>query len=133
MTEVLSGIEKELQLGERFEMLNSEVKCFLHREKSVAICGIRSILNLISHDMSASSTNQADLFDFILQRENQVKHMSLYQERFTQLGYTAASILDAMPYLQLLVNESHFANQRTEIVRMFLDCEFFITELFALA
>ena len=38
-----------------------------------------------------------------------------------------------MPYLQMLVNESHLANQHIEIVRMFLDCEFFITELFALA
>ena len=38
-----------------------------------------------------------------------------------------------MPYLQMLVNESHLANQHIEIVRMFLDCEYFITELFALA
>ena len=38
-----------------------------------------------------------------------------------------------MSYLQMLVNESHLANQHIEIVRMFLDCEYFITELFALA
>ena len=134
MIEVLSEIEKELELRQRFEMLNPGVKSFLCREKSVTICGIKSILNLISHDKSASSTNQADLFDFIFQKENQVKHISLYQERrFTKLGYTAASIVDAMPYLQMLVNESHLANQHIEIVRMFLDCKFFITELFALA
>ena len=92
----------------------------------MAVCGIKSILNLISHDKSASSTNQADLFDFILQRENQVKHISLYQERrFTKLGYSAASILDALPYLRMLLNESHLTNQHIEIVHMFLDSEFF--------
>ena len=32
----------------------------------------------------------------------------------------------------MLVNGSHLANQHIEIVRMFLDCEFFITELFSL-
>ena len=106
-------------------MLNPRLKSFLH--------GIKSILNLITHDKSASSTNQADLY-FILQRENLVKHISLYQERrLTKLGYTAVSILDVMPHLQMLVNKSHLANQHTEIVHMFLDCEFFITKLFALA
>ena len=78
MIEVSSDIEKELQLRERFEMLNPSVKSSLRGEKSVAICGIKSTLNLISHNKSASSTNQADLFDFILQRENQVKHIWLY-------------------------------------------------------
>ena len=96
----------------------------------MAVCGIKSILNLISHDKSASSTNQADLFDFVLQCENQVKHVSLYQEcRFTKLGYSAASILDALPYLHMLLNESYLTNQHIEIVRMFLDSEFFITKL----
>ena len=38
-----------------------------------------------------------------------------------------------MSYLQMLLNESHLANQHIEIVCMFLYCEFFITNLFALA
>ena len=91
-------------------------------------------MNLISHDKSASFTNQADLFDFILQREIQVKHISLYQERrFTKLGCSAASILDALFYPRMLLNESHLTNQHIEIVCMFLDSEFFITELSLLA
>ena len=47
----------------------------------MAVCGLKSILNLVCHDKSASSANQADLFDFILPWENQVKQMSLYRER----------------------------------------------------
>ena len=66
MIEVLSEIEKELQLRERFEMLNPGKKSFLRGEKSVAIYGIKSILNLISHHKSASSINQAHLFDSFL-------------------------------------------------------------------
>ena len=63
-----------------------------------------------------------------------VKHKSLYQERrFTKLGYSSASILDALPYLRVLLNESHLTNQYMEIVRMFVDSVFFITELSVLA
>ena len=36
-------------------------------------------------------------------------------------------------YLCVLLNESHLTNQHIEIVRMFLDSEFFITELSVLA
>ena len=53
-------------------------------------------------------------------------NMSLYQERrFTKLCYSATSILDASPYLRMLLNESHLTNQHIEIVRIFLDSEFF--------
>ena len=52
----------------------------------MAVCGLKSILNLVSHYKSASSTNQADLFDFILQRENQGKYMSLYRETVYKTG-----------------------------------------------
>ena len=88
--EVLSTTENQLNFREKFESINPSIRSFLCGEKCVANCGIRSILNLISYDKSASSTNQADLFDFILQPENQVKHISLYQERrFPKLGSSA--------------------------------------------
>ena len=104
------------------------------RGKSVVECAIISILSLISHDKSATSTNQADLFDHILEREGAVKHVAMYYERrFTKLGYSAASILEALPYLRMLLDETHLSNQHVEIVRMFLDSEFLITELNVLA
>ena len=59
-----------------------------------------------------------------------MKHIALYHERrFTKLGYSVASILDSLKYLRMLVDESHLSNQHIEIVRMFLDSEFFGTEL----
>lgn len=60
--------------------------------------------------------------------------MALYYERrFTKLGFSAASILNALPYLQMLLSESHLTNQHIEMVRLFLDCELFISELSVLA
>ena len=92
------------------------------------------VLSLVSHEKSAHSTNQAELFDHILQQEQQVKHIVMYYERqFTKLGYSAASILDSLPYLQMLLTKSHLSNKHIEIVRMFLDSEFLITELVVLA
>ena len=132
--EVLASVEKKLCLREKLESINPALKSFMRGEKSVAVCGIKTILNFVSHDKSASSTNQAELFDTILQREKQVKHMSIYHERrFTKLGFSAASILNALPYLRMLVNESHLSNQHIEAVRLFLDSEFFITELVVLS
>ena len=92
------------------------------------------VLSLVSHEKSAQSTNQAELIDHILQREQQVKHNAMhYERRFTKMGYSAASILHSLPYLQILLTESHLSNQHIEIVRMFLDSEFLITELAVLA
>ena len=131
--DVLSQVDKKVNFREKLESINPS-KSFLRREQSVAVCGLKSILNVVSHDKSASSANQVDLFDFILQWENQVKHMSLYRERrFTRLSYSAASILNAPPYQRMLLNETHLSNQHVEIVRMFLDSKFFITELTASA
>ena len=75
---------------------------------------------------SAHSIKQADLFDHILQREQQVKHTAMYYEQQSiKLGYSAASILDSLPYLQMLLTESHLSNQHIEIVHMFLDSRVF--------
>ena len=122
--------KKELGFREKLQTINPAVKSFLRGKTTVVAAAITSILSLVSHDKSAHSTNQADLFDYILQREGQVKHIAMYYERrFTKLGYSAAFILQLLPYLYMLLNESHLSNQHTEIVQMFLDPEFLITEL----
>ena len=97
--DVLLQVEKTLKIWEKLELVNPSVKPFLRGEQSVAVCGLKPILNLVSYQKSASSIKQADLFDFILQWVNQVKHMTLYRKRrFTKLGYSTASILIAPPH-----------------------------------
>jgi len=60
--------------------------------------------------------------------------MSLYhQRRFAKLGYSAASILSALPLLQMLLDETEKNNLLVQSCRMYLQCEFFLTELHALA
>ena len=131
---VLANLETSLNFKQALESINPGVKSFLRGEKSVALSAIKSILNFVSHDKSSSSTNQADLFDYVLQREDKVKHISLYQERrFTKLGYSCASILDAIPYIQMVLNETNLSNLHTEIVQLFLDSELLLTELSCLS
>ena len=131
---VLANLEASLKFREALESINPGVKSFLRGEKSVVLCAIKSILNFVSHDKSSSTTNQADLFDYVLQQENKIKHLSLYQERrFTQLGYSCASILDALPYIQMVLNETNLSNLHTEIVQLFLDSELLATELLCLS
>ena len=79
--------------------------------------------------------NLHDLFDHILQRENKVKHIALYQvRRLKKLdSQLPASLLDSFKYLMMLINESHLSSQHIEILRMFLDSEFFSTEFSVLA
>ena len=102
--------------------------------KGYFLAGIKCLINLISHDKSAHSTNLAEEFDHIAERENQVKHIGLYKERrFTKLGYVCASLQDAMPLINTLLVETHHVNQHVEAARMFTNCEFFHTELRVIA
>ena len=77
---VLANPEHALKFREALESMNSGVKSFLRGEKSVVFCAIKCILSFVSHDKSAASTKQAELFDYILHREGKIKHLSLYQE-----------------------------------------------------
>ena len=61
--DVLAQFENALKFREALESINPGVKSFLRGEISVALCAIKSILFFVSHDKSASSTNQAELFD----------------------------------------------------------------------
>ena len=101
---VLANLEHVLKFREALESMNSGVKSFLCEEKAVVLCAIKCILSFVSHDKSAASTNQAELFDCILHSEGKIKHLSLYQEhRFTKLGYSCTSILDPLPYIQMVL------------------------------
>ena len=131
---VLAEIESKLDFRKKLQALNPSVKPFLRGKKSITECAISSILSLVSHEKSAHSTNQADLFDYILNRENQVNRLAIYHERrFTKLGYSASSILQSLPFIRMLINETHLSNQHVEVVKLLLDSEFLMTELEALS
>ena len=93
---VLALVEKQLGMKEKLEGINPALRSFFRGEKAVVVAGIKCLLNLVTHEKSATATNIADEFDFIVERENQVKHITLYHERrFFKLGYVCAALIDA--------------------------------------
>ena len=84
------------------------------------------MLKLVKHDKSANSCSLADKFDYIVEREGRVKHMLLYhQHRFAKLGYAAASILAALPLLQMLLFETEKNKLLVQACWLYVECEFF--------
>ena len=78
----------------------------------------------------AYSTNQADPYNYILNRENQVNRLAIYHDRrFTKLWYSAASVLQSLPFICMLLNETHLSKQHKEVVKQLLDSEFLVNEL----
>ena len=104
--EVLNEIETSVKQQEIFEKINPALKSFLRGKKALAEAGIESLLFLITHDKSAKSCSQDDLFDFVREREGVSKRVFLYQpRRLAKLGKAALSILEAKDALQMLVDE----------------------------
>ena len=96
--------------------------------------GIEALLALITHDKSARSSSKADFFDHICEREGIVKRIFLYQQRrFAKLGKAAASLLQALPVIRKVLDETDTSNQLTDSCQLYLESELFITELETLA
>ena len=82
---------------------------------------------------SGNLISLAEEFDHLLKREALVKHIALNHERwFTKLGYSAASILCALPQLQRILAETLKTNLLMEACRLYVECELFITVLYVL-
>ena len=79
--EVLNEIEKSVKQQEIFEKINPALKSFFRGKKSLVEAGTEALLSLITHDKSAKPCSQADLFDFICEREGVSKIVFLYQQR----------------------------------------------------
>lgn len=131
---VLNLLEKEIKLREKFESVNPYLKPFFRGKDAIVEAGLQALLKLVAYDKSGNSCSLADEFDYIVEREGKVKYMSLYhQRRFAKLGYSAASVLNALPLLTMLLNETEKNNLLVQACKMYIQCEFFITELHALA
>ena len=83
----------------------------------------------MSHEKSAKSTSLADQFECICEREGVVKIIFLYQQRrFAKLGKAAAAIVEAYPYLNMLINEATTFNLLIQACQLYLTSEIFLTE-----
>ena len=89
---------------------------------------------LITHDKSAKSCSQADLFDCICEKENVVKRIFLYQQRiFTKLVKAAASFLEAFPITKKDLDETYYNTLLIKACKLYIDSQLFTTELEVLA
>ena len=131
---VLASLENKVKLRQRLEAINLSLKPFIRGKKAVFVAGIYAILKLGTHEKSGATSSLAEGFDRIIEREGKVKYITLYHERrFTKLGYSAASILQALPLLQNLLAETWKSNLLVEACKIYLECQFFLTELKLLA
>ena len=128
---MLSNIEVQLQLRERLECVNPSLKPFFCGKKAaIVLAGIAAITELISHEKSNNTVTLADEFDRMLEQEGLTKLISLYKERqFTKLGYSAASVLQALPQITKLLMETGKSNLLIEACKLYVNCELFITEV----
>ena len=89
---------------------------------------------LITHDKSAKSCSQSDLFDCICEKENVVKRIFLYQQRlFTKLVKAAASFLEAFPITKKDLDETYNNTSLIKACKLYIESQLFITELEVLA
>ena len=107
----MNELEKDIKLRGKFESVNPALKPYFRGKDAIFESGIYALLNLVTHNKSANSCSLADELDYIVESEGKVKHMSLYhQPRFAKSGYSAASILAALPLLEMLLLETEKGN-----------------------
>lgn len=103
---------------------------FFQGKNTTVEAGIEALLNLVSHKSSAKPSFHGKTFDFICEREKVIKKLFLYQQRrFAKLGKSAASILESLSILQMVVDEVKETNKLVEACRIYLASEIFKTEL----
>lgn len=132
--EVLSKIEKGVSQQQTMEGIHPALKSFFRGKAAVVEAGIDAVIKLITHNKSANSCSQADLFEFICEREKISKRVFLYQQRrFAKIGKAAACILEAKEILNMLLDEVQVTNLLVESCKIYMASELFITELECLA
>ena len=112
--EVLAVFESKVKQRDVLEN-NPRLISFFRGKKTTVEAGIEALLNPVSRKSSSKLSSHGETFDFICEREKVVKRLFLYQQRrFTKLGKSAASLLQAYPILEMVVDEVKETNQLVE-------------------
>ena len=93
-------VENSVKQRQTSEDISFSLKSFFSWEKDNSNAAIDALMTLVSHNKSGKSCSQADIFDFICEREGVRKLLSLYQQRrFAKPDKAAASIVQSYPVL----------------------------------
>ena len=130
----LSNIEAKVGLRELLLKREPLLKSFLRSKKSVVESALEALLKLVATEGDGKTTSLSDLFQFKLEEAGLHKSFSLYKEkRFTRLGYQAGAVYDCIPFFRQILNETPLNNLLVRACRIYLENDFIIAGLKALA
>ena len=130
---VLVDIENKISLRGKIESSHPELRSFFRGKQCIVQCAIVALCKLICPDTSGKSSSLSDELDLLIEKEKRVKTVYMYQERFTKLGTTAASIIDSLDLYQMLLDQTTRNNLLLKASELYVNCEYIICALTCLA
>ena len=119
--EVLASFDTKVKQHPVLESINTRLKSFFRGMKTTMEAGIESLLKLATRRHLGNTTSQAEKCNHICEHEGVVKRLFSYQQRrFTKLGKSTASLLEAYPILKMLVVKVTKSNQLVETCKIYL-------------
>ena len=99
----LGQVENIIGLREKIEKREPRLKSFLRQKKCIITDAvIPALLKLVAKDADGKMSSLADEFALILEEDGVYKTYSLYERRFSKLGYSAGSIFESIPQFRKL-------------------------------
>ena len=130
----LSNIEGQIGLRELIIRREPCLKSFLRGRKCVVEAAMEALLKLVATEGDGKTISLGPLFDLKLEEAGVHKSLCLYKEkRFTRMGYQAGAILDCLPYFRQILDETPLNNLLVRNCRIYLENDFIIAGLKALA
>ena len=127
-------IEKQLKLADTITKRQPRLKSFVRQNKCLTICAMKALLKLVAREESGKPTSLSKEFDAALEEEGLTKSLSLYIERrWTKTGYTAGALVECIPILKKILNETTLNNMLVQACRLYLECDFIVAAMRALA
>ena len=126
-------LEGPLNLRSGMEAINPNLHPFF-RNSTVVQAGMTALLKLVTPDSTSNSCSLSVPFERLCIEQGWDKKLTLYKERrFCKLGSCANSIIQALPILEQLLEETPADNLLAQACHIYLKCEVFISELRLLA
>ena len=130
----LSIIKSKIGLRDLILKRELLLKPFLRNKKCVVEATMEALLNIVSTEGDGKTNSLGPLFDLKLEEDGVHKSFSLHKEkRFARLGYQAGAILDCQSYFRKVLDETPLNNLLVRSCRIYLEHDFIIAGLRAVA
>ena len=131
----IEQIRKKKKLREKFESISPALKSFFLEREAVVKVDIAAMLKLITYGKSTNSSSVTCwvwLYCCWIREESQA-HVPVLFEKICKTPLAAASILLALPLLQMLVDKTEKTKLLVQFCQIYINCEFLLRELHVLA